>query len=352
MKTCYTSYMLLMLFSTFIMGCSTEDYIYSENMVYTDSINYSDTIFIEDTTFSNDTIIIIDSIMNNTDTLLLRDTIIQRDTTVESKSFIYTAEIYATIPNLGTCQGQSFQGMSTYNSYAFCFYNTGICRCVDLESKKIISEFYLPDEAHHNKNHAGVACFSNDFISENDKFPLLYLSSYQERKCYVLRMSTNNAELIQTILTVDSTNKNKIQDVWAYEPDGDLLLLKMSYQNENNKYGYNWVSIKRPSALESTNIYLDINNKIDNFITQSTAKYNAGFVLNGKIYQLAGYEPSKRKLYILDYIKKKIVADIMWNNPIINDKEQEQCSRYKEGILINYNHSDKLVYIKFNNWSF
>lgn len=276
---------------------------------------------------------------------------ITKDTTYKSTIFSYDAEVFAIIQNLGAFGNHSFQGFATFGDIAFGFYESGLCRSIDLNKKEIIAEFALPNGVNHKRNHAGVACFSNEFLSEKDEFPLLYLSSYQERKCYVLNMTTKNAELIQTIITVDSLNGNKIQDVWAYEPDGDVLLLKMNYKDDNDS-GYNWVSIKKPSISTSPNIILDINNKIDEFHTHSTAKYNAGFVLNGYIYQLAGYTRTSRKLFILDYINKRTIVDVTWNNPIINDQEQEQCTRYKDGILINYNKSDKLVYVKFNNWIF
>ena len=266
---------------------------------------------------------------------------------VNDNGFHYEAEIFAVIPNLGSYAGHSFQGFAVHGDIAFGFYDTGLCRCIDLNKKEIIAEFALPEGVRHNNNHAGVACFSNEFLSENDEFPLLYLSSYKERKCYVLNMTPTNATLVQTIMTVDSLNDNKVQDVWAYEPDGEILLLKMTSKTE-----YNWVSVKRPSVISGKEVYIDINNSIDTFSVKSSATYNAGFALNGKIYQLAGYTKPSRKLYILDYVNKSIIADITWNSHIINDQEQEQCSKYRDGILINYNYSDKLVYVKFNNWSF
>lgn len=271
---------------------------------------------------------------------------------IEAPTFSYDAEIFAIIPNLGSFNNHSFQGFAISGDIAFGFYESGLCRSIDLEKKKIIAEFALPEGVNHKNNHAGVACFSNIFLSDKDEFPLLYLSSYQEHKCYVLNMTTTNAQLIQTIITVDSLKNNAIQNVLAYEPDGELLLLKMSPTIREGKIVYNWVSIKMPPVIEGSNIYMDINNKLEDFVTLSTAKYNAGFALNGRLYQLAGYTKSSRKLYILDYINKKTIVDVLWNNTIIDAQEQEQCSRYKDGIIINYNYSDKLVYVRFKNWSF
>ena len=270
----------------------------------------------------------------------------------ERHSFSYRAEIYVIIPGLGMCQGKSFQGMSTFNDYAFCFYDTGICRCVDLNNKEIISEFYLPDEAHHNKNHAGVACFSEEFYQGEDEFPLLYLSSYQEYKCYVLRMFKDHAETVQTLLTntgPDSVGKRSKAPIVGYEPDGDKLLLKI--KESTSPYTYKWITVHRPPISNET-CYINLEEQLSEFSILSTSAYNAGFAYNGKLYQLAGYTPVDRKLYIIDYINKEIIVDVWWNNRIINDYEQEQCSRYKNGILINYNKADKLVYVEFQNYTF
>ena len=331
--------MITLLIASLLIGCSTEDIITSGEQI------------IIDTTYTNDTIIITDTIINGIDTIFKKDTIIQKDTIIESRNFSYTAEVFADIPDLGTCQGKSFQRFAAYKDIAFGFYNTGLCRCIDLNTKEIISEFELPKEAHHSKNHAGVACFSEEFLTSEDEFPLLYLSSYEEYKCYVLRMFRDHAEIAQILLTnnePDSLGRVTLAQIYGYEPDRDKLLLKTTTSNGL----YRWITVSRPSISFGETYYINLKDKIDTYDAESTASYNAGFVENGKIYQLAGYTRAERKLYILDYVNKKTLVDQLWNNRIISDGEQEQCTRFREGILINYNRRTKLVYVKFNNWTF
>ena len=332
-------YMISLLIASLFWGCSPEDLVTSSEQVYID------------TTYTNDTIIKTDTIINGIDTFIKKDTIIQRDTIIDSHTFSYTAEIYANIPDLGRCQGKSFQGFAAYKDIAFGFYDTGLCRCIDLNKKEIISEFELPQEAHNSKNHAGVACFSEEFLTSEDEFPLLYLSSYKEYKCYVLRMFRDHSEIAQILYTnnePNSSGKISLAPIVGYEPDRDKLLLKIKKSNNL----YRWITVYRPSVSFGETYYIDLKNKIDTYDATSTSAYNAGFVENGKIYQLAGYTQSERKLYILDYINKTTLVDEYWNHGILNDGEQEQCTRFKEGILINYNHRGKLVYVKFNNWTF
>lgn len=339
MKLNHLYFMITLLIASLLIGCSTEDIITSGEQI------------IIDTTYTNDTIIITDTIINGIDTIFKKDTIIQKDTIIESRNFSYTAEVFADIPDLGTCQGKSFQGFAAYKDIAFGFYNTGLCRCIDLNKKEIISEFELPKAAHHSKNHAGVACFSEEFLTSEDEFPLLYLSSYQEYKCYVLRMFRDHAEIAQILYTnnePDSLGKSTLAPIVGYEPDRDKLLLKIKKTN----YLYRWITVYRPSISFGETYYISLKDKIDSYDATSTAAYNAGFVENGKIYQLAGYSAAQRKLYILDYVNKKTIVDQFWNSSILNQGEQEQCTRFRDGILINYNHLTKLVYVKFNNWTF
>lgn len=267
-------------------------------------------------------------------------------TQVATLKLHYQASLFMTIPGLGSCEGNSFQGFAVYNDVAFCFYHSGICRTIDLNTKEILGQFYLPDEAHHGRNHAGVACFSEEFYSPDDDFPLLYLSSYQENKCYVLRIGRSGAELVQTIYTYEGNNHD-LAPVLAYEPDGDILLLKL----RNSSY-YHWVSINRPDVHSEKTVYLNLADRIDIFEVYSTSAYNAGFALHGKIYQLAGYRRDDYKLYVLDYVNKQVLVDEYWNNNILKDYEQEQCSRFKNGLLINYNKSDQLVYVEIYDWEF
>lgn len=265
----------------------------------------------------------------------------------QETAFSYAASVFAIIPGLGSCNGKSFQGFAVHNDVAFCFYDSGICRTVDLNSKRIISQFNLPAEANHPRNHAGVACFSVEYFKPEDEFPLLYLSSYQEYKCYVLRVTRTEADVIQTIYTYkNAAGEGGLAPVLAYEPDGHLLLLKLRDAN------YHWITIRRPDVHREKSVYINLQNKIDEYEVRSTSAYNAGFALNGRIYQLAGYQYDDYKLYILDYVKKKVLVDEHWSDNLMKTYEQEQCARYKNGLLINYNRADHLAYVEIFGWKF
>ena len=265
---------------------------------------------------------------------------------------IYNASIFANIDGIGKFKGIGAQGFATSGNVGFCFYDSGYCKTIDLDEKKIITSFMLPEGVANPKNHCGVACFSDSYFDKNDKYPLLYLSSYKEYKCYVLRMTETSAELVQVIQMKD--DNGKIIPIYAFMPDGDKLVMKSSKTTKTEVgYPYVWQTIKRPD-IEQHDYSLSPKDVISKFKVISSDPYNGGFCKNNKIYQLAGYNGyGSKKLYIIDYVNGVILKEIIWQEPFLYSKEQEQCSPYGEdGMLINYNGVDYITYIKFKNFRY
>lgn len=265
----------------------------------------------------------------------------------------YNASIYAYINGIGIYNGIGAQGFATSGNIGFCFYDSGYCQTIDLDKKTIIAPFMLPEGVANSNNHCGVACFSDIYFDEVDKYPLLYLSSYKEYKCYVLRMTEASAELVQVIQMKDEGGE--ISPVYAFMPDGDMLLLKTNMPaKENNTYTYVWKIANRPKITEEKNAYLRPQDIQYSFSVESSDAYNAGFCKNKKIYQLAGYGGyGSKKIYIIDYIEGIVLKEIVWQEDFLYNKEQEQCSPYgNDGMLINYNGGDYISYIQFSNFSY
>lgn len=262
----------------------------------------------------------------------------------------YEASVYAYIDGIGKYNGNGAQGFATSGDIGFCFYDSGYCQTIDLNNKTVVASFMLPEGVANPYNHCGVACFSDTYLNEDDKFPLLYLSSYKEYKCYVLRMSESNAELVQVIQMKD--DDGNIIPIYAFMPDGDFLVMKSSKTTKTEAgYPYVWQTIKRPDNQQH-DCFLFSRDVINRFKVMSSDPYNAGFCKNNKIYQLAGYKGSgSKKLYIIDYKEGVILKEIVWREPFLYRKEHEQCSPYGEdGMLINYNGADYISYIRFFNW--
>ena len=272
---------------------------------------------------------------------------------LNSESKGYNASIFAQIRGIDNYNGIGAQGFATFENVGFCFYDSGYCKTIDLDKKKIIASFMLPKGVANPNNHCGVACFSETFFSKEDKYPLLYLSSYKEFTCYILRMTETSAELVQVIQMKD--DKDKVVPIYAFMPDGDKLILKSNYPSKKNGlYEYIWKTIKRPTITSEINSVLYQNDVLSTFSVYSSDLYNAGFCKNNRIYQIAGYGGyGTKKLYVIDYDKGVILKEIVWQEDFLYNKEQEQCSPYgKDGMLINYNDGDYISYIHFLGFSY
>lgn len=272
----------------------------------------------------------------------------------------YRVETFLEIKGLGKYQGKAGQGFTVFGQVGFFFYDSGYCRTIDLAAKKIIAEFALPAPVGNPKNHAGQANFGVQYFREGDEFPVLYLSSYLERKCYVLRMTRTAAELVQTLYLTDGTKPDgayHLLDAQGFflDNENDKLIVKMgAIDPTNQKYKY-WKVFEVPQISEGETVYLFDEKKSDEFYVRTLkgnapAKrnfVNAGCAANGRIYVNAGFEGATSSLLVIDYEKHKIVTDIRWGTELIVNDEQEQCAIYDGKLLINFNGADRLVLVSF-----
>ena len=108
-----------------------------------------------------------------------------------------------TFEQLGTLQSgvSSRQGGAVYGNYLFQFHDTLATICVyDLSSKQNVDKITMTAISNC---HAGGGGFSKQYYDSGDPFPLLYISSGDEHKVYVFRITGTvgnlSATLIQTI---------------------------------------------------------------------------------------------------------------------------------------------------------
>ena len=123
------------------------------------------------------------------------------------------------VGGIGRYLGYSSQGLAIYGKYAIITYDTGFIQVLDYERLEIVGSYAMPDVAHHRWNHAGMANFGALFYKDND----MYVSSYQENKCYVLRVDLHGAEIIQEIQMANS---------WHYFVDDEMNLIVRLYNND------------------------------------------------------------------------------------------------------------------------
>lgn len=272
----------------------------------------------------------------------------------------YQVEKFLEIPELGNYHGRAGQGFTVFGQVGFFFYDGGHCRTIDLVTKKIIAEFTLPAPVANPLNHAGQANFGPEYSRSGDEFPVLYLSSYLEKKCYVLRMSRTSAELVQTLYLTDGTKQGDAYQLleaqgFFVDRENDKLIIKMGGTDPaKRKYKY-WKIFELPELSDGETVYLFDEKKNDEFYVRTLKGktpanrnfVNAGCAADGKIYVNAGFEGDTSSLLVIDYEKHKIVTDIRWKSDLITADEQEQCAIYEGKLMINFNGADRLMLVTF-----
>lgn len=273
----------------------------------------------------------------------------------QPNEYFYNVSKYLTLSGIGNYSGHSAQGFTVFGDTAFLFYDTGYCTTIDLVSKTAISTFQLPSGVAGSNNHCGQANFGREYAVLGDPFPVMYLSSYKEKKCYVLRITTSSASLVQTLyLTSDGSTPLDAQAFFV-DMENDKLVIKMGATDVNAlKYKYYKV-FDLPTLDLGVTVYLLDEKKCDEFyirtlqgnVLASKNFVNGGFAMNGKLYVLAGFSGSTASLLIIDYEKHKMLTDITWSSSIITSGEPEQCAIYNGKLLMNLNGKDYLPQVEF-----
>ena len=265
---------------------------------------------------------------------------------------------YILIPGIGRYEKHALQGFNCMGKIGFLFYDGGYCRSIDLENKSILSEFALPGEVCNPKNHAGQANWGSEYFQRGDEFPLLYLSSYKENCCFVLRMKRSEAELVQKIYLTDgseSEGKYRLLDAQAFFPDGEKMVIKMGGVDPDGvKYKY-WEVYDMPFLKFGKEVWLFSEKRNDRFYVRTVLGekdgggnyYNAGFAKDGKIYVLAGFKGDLSRLLVIDYYRHSVVNDIHWTEDAMLAAEQEQCCLWNGDLAINYNGADYISVVHF-----
>ena len=263
------------------------------------------------------------------------------------------------IPGIGSYGKRSLQGFNCMGEIGFLFYDGGYCRCIDMEKECILSEFALPGEVCNPENHAGQADWGNEYAQAGDEFPVLYLSSYKEKCCYVLRMTRSDAELVQKIYLTDGTRsdgKYNLLDAQAFFPDGEKMVIKMGAVDPDGvKYKY-WEVYDMPFLKFGKEVWLFSEKRNDRFYVRTVLGekdgggnyYNAGFAKDGKIYVLAGFKGNLSRLLVIGYGRHSVVTDIHWAEDAMLSAEQEQCCLWNGKLAVNYNGADYIAIVRFH----
>lgn len=187
------------------------------------------------------------------------------------------------------------QSMSVYGDTAFVFYTDGYCKIFDLKNKRKLKDAVLASLS--SKNHVNSSMFSNIFYSDEDRFPLLYVSPYGKQICYVERYheDDNTFELIQTI-TVSTSQYNKEYGEFVVDEDKGLLYCMTFPSTEANNSHIKIFNLPRLNNQQITLTDEDL------LATKAINLYNpnvlqGAFYQKGYIYMIFGYPSTKKEFY-------------------------------------------------------
>ena len=250
---------------------------------------------------------------------------------ISIKDNFFTSEIIGTLSS-GV---SSRQGGAVFGDYLFQFHNTLQTIIVyNLKTKQNVQTLNLTAISNH---HAGSGGFGNEFYDPSDMFPIMYISSMNEKKVYAYRISGGEEgswviEHIQTI-TLDVTG---------------LYIPNIAIDRENNKvvvFGYtksSWSdSSNNLSSLTTFELpkLSDGDVTISDFTEQKRMPFiyaqQGAFARLGKLYLSYGnteVSPWYGGAYVLDYIQGVVVSHIPFVQ--MGNFEPEAFSLYEGNIIM------------------
>ena len=236
-----------------------------------------------------------------------------------SKAYLYIDMI--------TRGGMVHQSAACYGNYAFFFSNKMVnTRVFNMRTNTKI--FTLKQKALGSENvyHCNQACFGTQKYSEEDPFPLLYISQFQNsnNRCFltVFRILPTSAgvdqeytafafERIQTIFFPVATDDNSLNNVNAViDTDHNFIY---TYSRNNNSFADNYRKCKIskfniPNPLESSSVYLSDSDILDSYFIPTEAAnmqgggYHDGLLFIGRGAPKYGYV----YLYAIDLASRKL----------------------------------------------
>lgn len=266
---------------------------------------------------------------------------------------INSSKAYLFIDQIST-EGIAHQSAACYGDYAF-FISNKMIHVMVYNMKTNQKIFYLTQDPLGTGTiyHCNQACFGTQKYSEEDPFPLLYISQHQNKSnrsfIQVFRVLPTSAgigqeytafafEKIQTIFFPILTDDNSLGNVNAVIDTDNHSIYTYSRNNNVDAENYMQCKISKfciPNPLESGSVYLSDSDILDSyFIPTGAANMQGGAYHNGLLYigkgaQTVGYI----NLYVIDLANRKLwfMVDLLHN---AFPYEPEGAFIYKDDLYI------------------
>lgn len=244
----------------------------------------------------------------------------------------YVCEKMYDTPYYVVPSGKTAQAFAIYNNAIFQFLAEDACRLYDYSTGKILNDIEL------KCGHANSAVFSTEFFSNNDEFPLLYVSD-TNGNVYVSRVTRTGATLIRTLyfapeifgyypqlsINTDTTNcyivGSQTEDVVAANPSYIISTCNLSnIELSGEKY----------IVPASSSFNVQING--ENIVLQGT-KY-----LNGYIWVTSGGTSTSvlSRITIIDIAEEAVASTIINFPENVSIHELEDVEFIKNNTTSNF----------------
>lgn len=293
-------------------------------------------------------------------------------TTPDENAYLYIDEI--------SNEGIAHQSAACYGDYAFFISNKMIH--VMVYNMRTNQRFFTLKQDPLGTGtiyHCNQACFGTQKYSEEDPFPLLYISQFQNKsnRCFITvfrilpafsdadqEYSDFTFERIQTIYFPVATDENCLNNVNAVIDPNHRFIYTYSRNNNSAAENYQKCKISKfnlPESIAPGSVYLTNNDLLDSFFVDARAvnvqggAYHNGMLYIGRGAPGVGYV----YLYVVDLANQKLYYTIdLLNNGFT--WEPEGAYFYNDNLYIgasnrifkfsfqNGNSSAKAITIPFN----
>lgn len=254
---------------------------------------------------------------------------------IDVKSYQYTKELLFTESNSSS---SGLQGSACFGKYLFQFHNTNDTIDVfNLEEKSFIQTIRLTAVSTYHCNNAN---FGNEYHTQGDKFPLLYVSqeNVAEHKCLVYRVigteGSWSVTLVQTITFPTPSDDFMWYQNCIIDTQNRKLIVSGLGNNpwsSNNIIRYKVFSLPK---LSEGNVTLSLSDIEDSIEVKHYPTTQGGFILNNKIYQVFGMSDNAQ-LNVIDLSTHRVISKINITGDGIA-VEPEGCFLYDNAICVNF----------------
>lgn len=333
--------------ASFLSACGEADEYTPIDDVRIDTIIINDTIY-DTIVYRKDTIII-----NNNDTIFKTDTIVKIDTIVKHDTITQAdtkkeASIEITLYMEQVSGNASIQGSAVYDNYLFEFSPSASCVYIyDLKNKTFVQSVKL---SRNSQDHFNNASFGN-FYSEDDKFPLLYISggssTYNPVDVYRIIQEGDvfSFENIQNISLPESSDDNRFY--WTcvmIDRENEFIYAFSSFKGDV------YLSKCNIPAYEIENVQLSEVDFLENRYIDSFTNKQGATIKDYYIYMatgIPGLEETTLRIYDLATKTRKYMFSLKDYGFIF---EPEGISFYGEDLIISSQKGRGIYLVKFVNF--